>query len=42
METVFYAVCAEQNRVARQRSGKHTSTTMGDSVFRGIRAKELS
>jgi hypothetical protein len=27
--------------VARQLSGKHASTTMGDGVLRGIRAKDL-
>jgi hypothetical protein len=28
--------------VARQRSGKHAFATIGDGVFRGVRAKELS
>jgi hypothetical protein len=28
--------------VARQHSGKHASTKMGDDVFRGVHAKELS
>jgi hypothetical protein len=28
--------------VARQRSSKHESTTMGDGVFLVVRAKELS
>jgi hypothetical protein len=28
--------------VASQRSGKAASTTMGDGVFRGVRAKELA
>jgi hypothetical protein len=27
--------------VAKQRSSKHVSTTMGDDVFRGVRAKKL-
>jgi hypothetical protein len=48
-ETVFYAVRAEQKHVyiyrkpaARQRSDKYAFTTMGDGVFRGVFAKELS
>jgi hypothetical protein len=28
--------------VAKQRSGKHSSTRVGDGVFRGVLAKELS
>jgi hypothetical protein len=39
---VLYAVRAEQKHVARQRSSKHASTTMGDGVFREVGSKELS
>jgi hypothetical protein len=31
-----------RKHIAKQRSRKHVSTTMGDGVFRGVREKELS
>jgi hypothetical protein len=46
----LYFLCGPRRAKARrnkksvdgQRNGKHTSTTMEDGVFRGVRAKELS
>lgn len=49
METVFSMRSAPSKSmgiyrkyVTRRRSGKPVSTTMGDSVFRGVRIKESS